>query len=89
MAEIKVGMSQVNKPAPLGFRRFTNAMILSFVPAYVGIIQSVPMNDAKRNILMCIATAIPFVLKGIGMIIGNGQDYVPSNEQVDKEKSGQ
>lgn len=85
MADTKFGLSQVEKPAPLWYRRLTNAMIMSFIPAYVGIIQSVPMNPDKRNILMCVATAIPFIMKGIGMIMGNGQEFSPSNEKLDKQ----
>lgn len=84
MPQTKIGLDQFDKPAPLWYRRLTNAMILSFIPAYVGIIQAVPMGNSKRNILMCLATAIPFLLKGIGMIMGNGQVYQPSNEIIDK-----
>jgi hypothetical protein len=87
MTETKIGFDQIGKPAPLWYRRLTNAVILSFIPAYVGIVQAVPMSDAKRNIHMCVAAAIPFVLKGIGQIIGNGQVYTPSNEKIDEQNS--
>jgi hypothetical protein len=87
MAETKFGLSQVEKPAPLWYRRLTNATILSFIPAYVGIVQAVPMADSKRNILMCVAAAVPFVLKGIGMLMGNGQIFQPSNEKTDQVNS--
>lgn len=86
MAETKFGLNQVEKPAPLWYRRLTNATILSFIPAYVGIVQAVPMSDSKRNILMCVAAAVPFVLKGVGMLMGNGQVYQPSNEKTDAQK---
>lgn len=90
MPETKVGLSQFDKPAPLWYRRLTNAMILSFIPGYVAIVQAVPMNSDKRNIFMVAATAVPFLLKGIGMILGNGQVYTPSNAAIDKqnEKEG-
>jgi hypothetical protein len=78
--ETNVGLSQVNKPAPLWYRRLTNAIILSFVPAYVGIVQGVPMPDDKRNVLMVIGAAIPFLFKGVGMILGNGEYIQPSKE---------
>jgi hypothetical protein len=71
--ETKIGVDQFNKPAPLWYRRLTNAMILCFVPMYVGIVQMIPISDAKRNILMAIATGVPFLFKGIGMVIGNGE----------------
>lgn len=79
MADTKIGIDQVNKPAPLWFRRMTNAVILMFIPGYVSVIQALPMSDAKRNIAMCVATAVPFLLKGIGMILGNGE-YVKTNK---------
>lgn len=85
MPEVKFGLSQTNKPAPLFWRRLTNAIILSFVPAYVGIIQALPISDAKRNIFMCVAAAVPFVMKGIGMLLGNGQEFTPPNEVIDKQ----
>jgi len=85
MPETKWGIEQISRPAPLWYRRLTNACILCFIPMYVGIIQIAPMSDAKRNIYMGIATAIPFLLKGIGMVMGNGQYYVPSNETIDKQ----
>jgi len=85
--EAKFGISQADTPAPLWFRRFTNAMILSFLPGYVAVVQAVPMKDSTRNILMVIATAIPFLLKGIGILYGNGQTYQPSNETMDRLKA--
>ncbi len=83
MPETKFGLSQVEKPAPLWYRRLTNATIVAFIPMYVGIVQVVPISDVKRNILMVIATSVPFLLKGVGMLLGNGQVYVPSNEKID------
>lgn len=85
MPETKWGLSQSGKPAPLWMRRLTNAMILSFLPGYVTVVQAIPMSDAKRNICMCIAAAIPFVLKGFQQIMGNGQVYSPSNEKIDQQ----
>lgn len=85
MPEVKFGLNQTEKPAPLFWRRLTNAVILSFVPAYVGMVQALPMTDDKRNIFMCVGTAIPFVMKGIGMLLGNGQEYAPSNQKIDEQ----
>lgn len=84
MAEVKFGLDQANKPAPLWFRRLNNAMTLSFMPGYVAVVQMVPMSDSARNIHMMVAAGIPFLMNGIGQLLGNGQKYVPSNEQVDK-----
>lgn len=87
MSVTKIGLNQVNKPAPLGFRRFTNAVILCFIPMVTGIVQGVTMSDEKRNLWMIGVASVPFCLKGIGMILGNGQEYTPSNEQIDEQNS--
>lgn len=84
MPETKVGLSQFSRPSPLWYRRLTNAIILCFLPMYTGIVQGVSMDVDVRNINMIIIASIPFLLKGIGMILGNGQDYTPSNETIDK-----
>lgn len=85
MAEVKVGINQINTPAPLGYRKVTNAIILCFVPMVTTIVQALPMSDAKRNVWMIVIGAIPVLLKGIGMILGNGQQYTPSNEAIENE----
>jgi hypothetical protein len=84
MAETKIGFDQLDIPAPLWYRKMTNAIILCFMPVYVGFINIIPMSDYRRSILAQIAIAIPFMLKGIAMIIGNGQVYVPSNKTIEK-----
>jgi hypothetical protein len=76
-----VGIDQLNKPAPAWYRRMTNAIIMFFIPGYVTVVQAVPMSEERRNILMCIATAVPFILKGVGMILGNGE-YVKTDTEV-------
>lgn len=85
MAEVKVGLNQVNTPAPLGWRKFTNAMILCFIPMITGVVQGMPMKDDTRNIWMVGIVAVPFLLKGIGMILGNGQVFSPSNETIENQ----
>lgn len=84
MPETKFGLSQVEKPAPLWFRRLTNATILCFLPMLTGIVQGLRMSDQARNNWMIAIVAVPFLLKGIGMIMGNGQVFSPSNEKIDK-----
>lgn len=83
MAETKIGLAQVNTPSPLWFRRLTNAIVLCFLPMVTGIVQGVTMGDNVRNNWMIGIVAVPFFLKGIGMVLGNGQVYSPTNEAVD------
>lgn len=85
--KIKVGFNQLNRPAPLGYRRFVNATVLCFLPMITGIIQSIHISHQIRNNWMVGIVAVPFLLKGIGMCLGNGQFYSPSNETIDKQNN--
>lgn len=64
-----------DKPAPRAYRRFVNATILFFVPMLTGMVQGATMSNEWRNNLMVAIVAIPFLLKGIGMMLGNGEVY--------------
>jgi hypothetical protein len=80
--ETKFGSSQFNNPAPRWYRRLTNAVIVCFLPAYVGMVQGLTMSDEKRNVLMVIGTAVPFLFKGLGMLLGNGEyESKPSEKE--------
>lgn len=85
MPDTKIGWNQINNPAPLYYRRFVNATNLCFLPVYVAFINIIPMSDPKRTIFSQIGVAVPFVLQGVGMVLGNGQSYSPPNEIIDSE----
>ena len=85
MSETKVGFDQWDVPPPLWYRKLTNAIILCFLPIYVGFINILPMSDFKRSVLAQVAIAVPFLLKGIAMILGNGQVYSPTNQQMEDQ----
>jgi hypothetical protein len=74
------GKSQIGKPPPLWYRRLTTAMIMYFVPGMVGTVQAIPMNADTRNLWMCAASAIPFLVKGVGALLGNGEVYAKPEE---------
>ncbi len=77
------GFDQASKPAPLWYRRLTNAIIICFLPVYTGFVDIIRMDDYERQIYLHIGVAIPFMLKGFAMIMGNGQVYYPTNKQID------
>lgn len=70
-----VSVNNMDRPAPKIWRRLTNATIMFFLPMVTGIVQGVPMPDSSRNVWMIGIVAVPFLLKGIGMILGNGEVY--------------
>lgn len=85
MPKTKIGIDQTGKPAPLWYRRFKTAMLLCFLPTFIGFVQTAAMSTDARNWCMIVAAAIPGVLQGIGLILGNGQIYSPSNQVIDKK----
>src|SRR5688572_2165190 len=87
--ETKWGFKQMNSPAPLWYRRVQNAIVLCFLPVYTGFVDFIRMSDYERQIYLHIGVAIPFVLNGFAMLMGNGQIYIPSNQTIDlKNKIG-
>lgn len=86
MPETKIGLSQADKPAPLWYRRLSNALIICIIPAIVGLVQGWGLSDSLANRWLMILAFVPAVIKGIGMMLGNGQVYSPSNATVDKKQ---
>lgn len=75
MAETKIGLSQLERPAPLWYRRLSNALIIFIIPGLVALVQGWGLSDAVANRWLLVLAFIPAVLKGIGVLLGNGQDY--------------
>lgn len=83
MSETKIGVSQINKPAPLWYRRLSNGMIMFIVPALIGAVTSWGFSDNVTKKILIVLGLLPAVIKGAGAMLGNGQVYSPSNEAVD------
>lgn len=87
MADVKIGLNQTSKPAPLGYRKFANAYTIMFTPAFAGFIAGWGFSDGiQKKALVILAFSVALV-KGLGMVLGNGQIYSPSN-QVVEDQSG-
>lgn len=87
MADTKIGLNQVDKPAPLWYRRVSNALIIFVIPGTVGLVQGWGLAPAVLNHWMLVLAFTPAVVKGAGIILGNGQIYSPSNQVVDNQSS--
>lgn len=83
MPETKIGVSQINKPAPLWYRRLSNGLIMFIVPALIGAVTSWGFSDNVTKKILIGLGLLPAVFKGLGAMLGNGQIYSPSNEAVD------
>ena len=72
------------KPAPKGWRRFENAMLLAIIPAATTMVQSWGFKDEtlalRLNLL--IAVGLSALIKGVGMLVSNGEVYAkPENNE--------
>jgi len=76
MGDIKLS---TKNPPPKGYRRFENAYILAFAPAIMGAIQSWGLSDHNANRGMILITLSVAFVKGIGMIISNGEVYAQAD----------
>lgn len=86
MSDVKIGLNQTSKPAPLGYRKFMNAYIIVVMPALTSFIAAWGFStaiQAKLGILLVLTGAF---VKGMGMVLGNGQVYTPSNQTVEDQK---
>jgi hypothetical protein len=87
MSQTKIGFDQLGKPAPLGYRRFTNAYIVCICPALTGLFAGWGFSDAAEKKIGLVLVFSMAVVKGVGMVLGNGQVYSPSDDAVDSKAS--
>lgn len=87
MADTKIGLNQVDKPAPLWYRRLSNALIIFVIPGAVALVQGWGLLPATLNHWMLVLSFLPAVIKGVGIVLGNGQIYSPSNQVIDDKAS--
>jgi hypothetical protein len=83
MPVTKIGASQIDKPAPLWYRRLSNALIIFILPGVVTLVQSWGLSDKVANHWLTFLSFAPALVKGIGVVLGNGQVYSPTNQAVD------
>lgn len=86
MPQTKIGPGQFDTPAPLGYRRFSNAMIIFILPGLTAFINGWGMTDKITNRWLLFLAFVPALIKGIGVFLGNGQEFTPSNKAVDEGK---
>lgn len=82
---MSLSMQNFDRPAPRMYRRFANATVLFFIPMATGLVQGVNMSSESRNYWMLGIAAVPFLIKGIGMILGNGEVYADISQIKDSE----
>lgn len=89
MAQIlgaNVGVSQINVPTPVRYRIFSNIFIIVILPATTALLHGWGIKDqVLLNHIDQLSIFAGAIVKGIGIISGNGQVYSPSNSIALKE----
>lgn len=75
MAETKFNTQQIDRPAPLWYRRFSNVMVTLVIPAASAFIESWGMSDLVENRVLHSLIFLAALIKGVGVFLGNGQSY--------------
>ena len=75
MAETKFNTQQMDRPAPLWYRRFSNVMVTLVIPAASAFIESWGMSDLTENRVLHSLIFLAAIIKGVGVFLGNGQSY--------------
>lgn len=85
MSDVKLGLNQTSKPAPLGYRKFMNAFIAAGAPAFTGFIMSIDLSEHTQKVSLAVVVLVTGLIKVAGMVLGNGQIYSPSNQVVEDQ----
>ena len=76
MADVKFGTDQLGSPAPIGWRRFERVFIMALIPAMLLLVHEWGgINDVLSHRLDLLIGFSGSLVKGIGMFLGNGQEY--------------
>lgn len=65
----------MDRPAPLWYRRFSNAMIFAIIPAASSFVEDWGLGDVTEKRLLHGFIFLAALIKGIGLMLGNGQNY--------------
>lgn len=71
----KFNINQANNPAPLWYRRFSNAMVALVIPAATALVEGWGLSDIAENRVLHLLIFLAALIKGVGVFLGNGQTY--------------
>lgn len=84
-SNISIGAAQLGKPAPVGYRNFSNAMIIFIIPATIGVVSGWGLPDKIANHWLLVLGLFPALIKAIGTLLGNGQYYTSDKTAADDQ----
>mgnify|MGYP003491494432 FL=1 len=82
----------VGKPAPKWWRKLENGILMIVIPSTVGILMGWGFKDEAfaNKLILLINTGLVALVKFIGMMLANGDDYVsnlPAQPVNDSQKN--
>lgn len=86
MADIKFGLSEINRPAPAAYRNFSNAMIIFLIPGAIALISGWGLKPQIANHWLMGLGFLPAAIKAIGVLLGNGQYYMNPDKPTEQPK---
>lgn len=83
MANVTVSTSNANRPAPKWWRKLENGLLMVLIPAIVAILMGWGFADEAfaNKLILLINTGIVALVKFIGMMLANGDDYLSNYQQ--------
>lgn len=88
MGKISVSTKNGNKPAPKGYRKFEDAMLIIFIPTCTAMIQGWGFEDelfvTRLNLL--VAVGLVGMIKFLGRILANGEMYAPVDDEQNQDQ---
>ena len=85
---MKKVIQNINKPAPRLYRKFENALLILIIPAVVMVLTNWGFKDEVllNRLLLIVNVLLVAIIKGIGMIIANGEVYAKEKKQIKMSK---
>jgi len=85
IGNVKLGASQINKPAPAAYRNFANAMIIFILPGIGALVSGWGFSVSTVNHVLLTLTFIGSAIKGLGTFMGNGTYYTSDPTKADNQ----
>jgi hypothetical protein len=85
IGSVKIGSSQMSKPAPAKYRNFSNAMIIFILPGLAALISGWGFSQAAVNHWLLSLTFAGSAIKALGTFMGNGQYYTTDQKSADNQ----
>lgn len=82
MANTSFKASNFSKPAPRWWRKLEDGLLMILIPAIVAMLMGWGFKDEAfaNKIILLINTGVVAVIKFIGKMLANGEDYMPTEK---------